>query len=151
MPEETANALRNGWLYTGDVARMDESGYLYVVDRKKDLINAAGYKVYPREVEEVLYQHPEVVEAVAVGVPDEYRGETVKAFVVRRPGSAVTEDELISYCKENLAPYKVPKLVEFREELPKSTVGKLLRRVLADDERAKFGMPPKSGKGVAGL
>jgi long-chain acyl-CoA synthetase len=150
MPEETANALRDGWLYTGDVARMEEDGYLYVVDRKKDMINTAGFKVYPREVEEVMYQHPEVVEAVAVGVPDEYRGEIVKAFVVRKPGSPVTQDELTSYCKENLAPYKVPRQVEFRDELPKSAVGKLLRRVLAEDERAKVGMPPKTGRGVEG-
>jgi long-chain acyl-CoA synthetase len=150
MPGETANALRGGWLYTGDIARMDEGGYLYIVDRKKDMINTAGFKVYPREIEEVLYKHPEVVEALAVGVPDEYRGETVKAFVVRKGGSAVTEQGLAAYCGKNLAPYKVPKLVEFREELPKSAVGKLLRRVLAEDERAKVGMPPKTGRGVEG-
>jgi long-chain acyl-CoA synthetase len=150
MPEETAKTLRNDWLYTGDIARMDEEGYLYIVDRKKDMINTSGFKVYPREVEEVLYQHEEVVEAVAVGVPDEYRGETVKAFVVRKPGSTVTEEELVSYCKENLAPYKVPKLLEFRDDLPKSAVGKLLRRVLADEEREKAGASPKSGKGVEG-
>ena len=150
MPEETANALRGGWLHTGDIARMDEEGYLFIVDRKKDMINTSGFKVYPREVEEVLYEHPEVVEAVAVGVPDEYRGETVKAFVVRKRGSGVTEEDLISYCRENLAPYKVPKMVEFRDELPKSAVGKLLRRVLADEEREKAGVPPKTGKGVEG-
>jgi long-chain acyl-CoA synthetase len=150
MPEETAKTLRNDWLYTGDIARMDEEGYLYIVDRKKDMINTSGFKVYPREVEEVLYQHEEVVEAVAVGVPDEYRGETVKAFVVRKPGSTVTEEELVSYCKENLAPYKVPKLLEFRDDLPKSAVGKLLRRVLADEEREKAGASQKSGKGVEG-
>ena len=150
MPEETSKTLRDDWLYTGDIARMDEKGYLYIVDRKKDMINASGFKVYPREVEEVLYQHEEVVEAVAVGVPDEYRGETVKAFVVRKPGSTVTEEELVSYCNENLAPYKVPKLLEFRDELPKSAVGKLLRRVLADEEREKAGASPKSGKGVEG-
>jgi long-chain acyl-CoA synthetase len=150
MPEETAKTLRNGWLHTGDIARMDEEGYLYIVDRKKDMINTSGFKVYPREVEEVLYQHEEVVEAVAVGVPDEYRGETVKAFVVRKPGNAVSEEELVSYCKENLAPYKVPKVLEFRDELPKSAVGKLLRRVLADEEREKAGVSPKTGKGVEG-
>ena len=151
MPEETAKTLRDGWLYTGDITRMDEEGYLYIVDRKKDMINASGFKVYPREVEEVLYQHEEVVEAVAVGVPDEYRGETVKAFVVRKPGSTATEEELVSYCKENLAPYKVPKVLEFRDELPKSAVGKLLRRVLADEEREKKAeASPKSGKGVEG-
>jgi long-chain acyl-CoA synthetase len=150
MPEETAKTLRDGWLHTGDIARMDEEGYLYIVDRKKDMINTSGFKVYPREVEEVLYQHEEVVEAVAVGVPDEYRGETVKAFVVRKPGSTVTEEELVSYCKENLAPYKVPKLLEFRDQLPKSAVGKLLRRVLADEEREKAGVSLKTGKGVEG-
>ncbi|MDQ3862303.1 MAG: long-chain fatty acid--CoA ligase [Actinomycetota bacterium] len=150
MPEETAEVLKDGWLYTGDVARMDEHGYLYIVDRKKEVINASGFKVYPREVEEVLYAHPEVVEGVAVGVPDEYRGETVKAFVVRKEGSALTEEELISYCKENLAPYKVPRLVEFREELPKSAVGKLLKRVLADEERQKAGLAPEEGKGLGG-
>jgi len=139
MPEETAETLRDGWLYTGDIARMDEDGYFYIVDRKKDVIIASGYNVYPREIEEVLYKHPEVVEAVAVGIPDEYRGETVKAFVVKESDSTVTEEELISYCKENLAPYKVPRLIEFRDELPKSAVGKLLRRVLADEERMKTG------------
>jgi long-chain acyl-CoA synthetase len=150
MPEETAKVLRDGWLYTGDVARMDEDGYLYIVDRKKEVINTAGFKVYPREVEEVLYAHPGVVEGVAVGVPDEYRGETVKAFVVKREGGALTEQELISYCQENLAAYKVPKLVEFREELPKSAVGKLLKRVLADEERQKAGLTPEEGKGLGG-
>ena len=148
MPEETARVLRDDWLYTGDVARMDEQGYLYIVDRKKEVINTAGFKVYPREVEEVLYAHPEVVEGVAVGVPDEYRGETIKAFVVKRESSALTDEELISYCKVNLAPYKVPKLVEFREELPKSAVGKLLKRVLADEERQKAGLASEEGKGL---
>ncbi|MEW6637770.1 MAG: long-chain fatty acid--CoA ligase [Actinomycetota bacterium] len=144
MPGETEKTLRNGWLYTGDVATMDEEGYFYIVDRKKDMINASGYNVYPREVEEALFEHPDVAEAVAVGVPDEYRGESVKAFVVKRRGSDLTEAELISFCRERLAPYKTPKMVEFREELPKSTVGKLLRRVLADEERNKAGVaqPP---------
>ena len=136
MPEETAETLRDGWLYTGDVARMDEDGYFYIVDRKKDMIVAAGYNVYPREIEEVLFEHPDVSEAVTVGVPDEYRGETVKAFVVRKPGSEVTEEEILAFCRERLASYKTPKALEFRDELPKSTVGKLLRRVIADEERA---------------
>lgn len=139
MAEETAKTLRNGWLYTGDMARMDEDGYFYIVDRKKDMIVASGYNVYPREIEEVLFEHPDVSEAVAVGVPDEYRGETVKAFVVKKSGSGVTEEEIIAFCKERLAPYKTPKTLEFRDELPKSTVGKLLRRVLADEERQKIG------------
>jgi long-chain acyl-CoA synthetase len=115
---------------------MDEDGYFYIVDRKKDMILASGYNVYPREIEEVLFEHPDVSEAVAVGVPDEYRGESVKAFVVRRAGSTVTETEILAFCLERLAPYKAPKELEFREELPKSAVGKLLRRVLADEARA---------------
>jgi long-chain acyl-CoA synthetase len=139
MPAETADTLRAGWLYTGDMARMDEDGYFYIVDRKKDMILASGYNVYPREIEEVLFEHPDVSEAVAVGVPDEYRGESVKAFVVRRPGSTVTETEILAFCLERLAPYKAPKSLEFRESLPKSTVGKLLRRVLAEEERLKVG------------
>ena len=137
MPKETAETLKDGWLYTGDVAKMDESGYFYIVDRKKDMILASGYNVYPREIEEVLFEHPGVAEAVAIGVPDEYRGEAVKAFVVKRPGAQATEEEVLAFCKERLAAYKTPKAVEFREELPKSAVGKLLRRVLVDEERAK--------------
>ena len=136
MPGETAQTLRGGWLYTGDLARMDEDGYFYIVDRKKDMILAGGYNVYPREIEEVLFEHPDVSEAVVVGVPDEYRGESVKAFVVRRPGSTVTETEILAFCLERLASYKAPKELEFRGSLPKSTVGKLLRRVLAEEARA---------------
>lgn len=145
MPEETAETLKNGWLYTGDMARMDEDGYFFIVDRKKDMIVASGYNVYPREIEEVLFEHPDVSEAVAVGVPDEYRGESVKAFVVKKPGATTTETEILAFCKERLAPYKTPKSLEFREELPKSTVGKLLRRVLADEERARAGATPATG------
>lgn len=145
MPEETVDALRDGWLYTGDMARMDEDGYFYIVDRKKDMILSSGYNVYPREIEEVLFEHPDVSEAVAVGVPDEYRGESVKAFVVKKPGSPATEMEMLAFCKERLAPYKTPKALEFREELPKSAVGKLLRRVLADEERERAGAPTATG------
>jgi long-chain acyl-CoA synthetase len=137
MPDETAETLKGGWLYTGDVAKMDESGYFYIVDRKKDMIVASGFNVYPREIEEVLFEHPDVAEAVAIGVADEYRGESVKAFVVSRSGASTTEEEVLAFCKERLAAYKAPKAVEFREELPKSAVGKLLRRVLVDEERAK--------------
>jgi long-chain acyl-CoA synthetase len=137
MPQETAETKRDGWLYTGDVAKMDESGYFYIVDRKKDMIVASGYNVYPREIEEVLFEHPDVAEAVAIGVSDEYRGEAVKAFVVKRSGAQATEEDVLAFCKERLAAYKAPKAVEFREELPKSAVGKLLRRVLVDEERAK--------------
>jgi long-chain acyl-CoA synthetase len=139
MPDETAQTLKDGWLHTGDVARMDEGGYFYIVDRMKDMIVASGYNVYPREIEEVLFEHPDVAEAVAIGVSDEYRGETVKAFVVKRSGASTTEEEVLDFCKERLAAYKTPKAVEFREELPKSAVGKLLRRVLADEERRKAG------------
>jgi long-chain acyl-CoA synthetase len=137
MPDETAQTLRDGWLYTGDIAKMDESGYFYIVDRKKDMIVASGYNVYPREIEEILFEHPDVAEAVAIGVPDEYRGETVKAFVVRRSGASTTEEEILDFCKDRLAAYKAPKAVEFREVLPKSAVGKLLRRVLVDEERQR--------------
>ncbi len=136
-PEETAKALRNGWLYTGDMAKMDEDGYFYIVDRKKDMIIAGGYNIYPREIEEVLFEHPKVQEAVVAGVPDAYRGETVKAYVVLKQGETATEDEILAYCREKLAPYKVPKLLEFRNELPKSAVGKLLRRKLVEEEKAK--------------
>ena len=143
-PEDTAETLRDGWLYTGDIAKMDESGYFYIVDRKKDMIVVSGYNVYPREIEEVLFEHPDVAEAVAIGVADEYRGETVKAFVVKHSGARATEEEVLDFCKERLAPYKAPKTVEFREELPKSAVGKLLRRVLVDEERSKTETTPHS-------
>jgi long-chain acyl-CoA synthetase len=135
-PEETANQLKDGWLHTGDVAVQDEDGYIFIVDRKKDMIIAGGYNIYPREIDEVLYTHPKVAEAISLGVPDEYRGETVKAFVVLAPGQAATEEEIIDFCREKLAAYKVPKRVEFRDELPKSAVGKILRRVLRDEEMA---------------
>jgi long-chain acyl-CoA synthetase len=136
-PEETQNHIKNGWISTGDIAHMDEEGYLYIVDRKKDMIIAGGFNIYPREVDEVLYQHSKVQEAVCVGVPDAYRGETVKAFIVCKPGMTVTEQDIIDFCKTKLAPYKVPKLVEFRTELPKSAVGKVLRKILRDEEIAK--------------
>ena len=136
-PEETAEVIRNGWLYTGDIAKMDGDGYFYIVDRKKDLIIAGGYNITPREVDEVLFQHPKVLEAVTVGIPDQYRGETVKAYVVLKPGENATEQEIISFCKERLAPFKVPKVVEFRPELPKTMVGKVLRRVLREEEIKK--------------
>lgn len=129
MPEETSAAIRNGWLYTGDIARMDEEGYFYIVDRKKDLIIVGGFNVYPREVEEILYNHPDIVEAAVLGIPDPNRGEAVKAYVVKRIES-LTEKEVIDYCRENLAKYKVPSAVEFLEELPKNTTGKILRRAL---------------------
>ncbi|MDF2626721.1 MAG: long-chain fatty-acid-CoA ligase [Symbiobacteriaceae bacterium] len=136
-PEETAEILKDGWLYTGDIGKMDEDGYLYIVDRKKDMIIAGGFNIYPREIDEILFQHPAVLEACSVGLSDEYRGETVKAFVVLKPGATATEQEILDFCKERLAAYKRPKAVEFIEALPKSTVGKVLRRVLAEREKEK--------------
>ena len=130
MPTETANTLRDGWLYTGDIARMDEDGYFYIVDRKKELIKPGGYQVWPREVEEVIMTHPKVMDVGVAGVPDPYRGETVKAWVVLKPGMTATEEEIREFCKKEMAPFKVPTLVEFRTELPKTTVGKVLRREL---------------------
>jgi long-chain acyl-CoA synthetase len=134
--KETAMVMRDGWLYTGDLARMDEDGYFYIVERKKDLIIAGGYKIYPREVEEVLYQHPGVREAVAFGVPNAYRGETVKAVIVPRDGTTLTAPDIEAHCRGLLAVYKVPKIIEFRPELPKSLVGKVLRRVLKEEGAA---------------
>lgn len=139
-PEETAEAItEDGWLKSGDIAYMDEDGYLFIVDRTKDMIIAGGYNIYPRDIDEVLLQHPAVVDAMAVGVPDEYRGETVKAFVALKPGATVTSEELNALCREKLAPYKVPKLWEFREELPRTNTGKALRRILREEETAKQG------------
>ncbi len=138
MPEETAIAIRDGWLYTGDIGKMDEDGYFYIVDRKKDMIIAGGYNIYPREIDEVLFEHPKILEACAVGIPDPYRGETVKAFVVLKPGETMTAEEVIKYCQEKLAKYKVPKMVEFMTSLPKSGVGKILRKELRAMEMAKM-------------
>jgi long-chain acyl-CoA synthetase len=132
-PDETARVLHDGWLRTGDIGFMNSDGYFTIVDRAKDMIIAGGLKIFPREVDEVLYQNPKVQEAAAVGVPDEYRGETVRAYVVVKPGEHLTAAELIEFCKERLAPYKVPKQVEFRSELPKTLVGKVLRRTLRDE------------------
>ncbi len=143
MPTETANALRKDddgppWLYTGDVATMDEDGYFRIVDRKKEMIlGAGGYNIYPREIEDLLYQHPAVLEAAAIGVPADDRGERVKVFVVLKEGQRATEEEIIAFCRKNLAAYKVPRFVEFRDSLPKTNVGKILRRVLVAEEKAK--------------
>ncbi|SHL05295.1 long-chain acyl-CoA synthetase [Pseudonocardia thermophila] len=136
-PEETEKALPGGALHTGDVGYMDENGWFYIVDRKKDQINAGGYKVWPREVEDVLYEHEAVREAAVVGVPDPYRGETVKAFVSLRPGRTATADELIAFCKERMAAYKYPRQIEFLDEIPKTVTGKLLRRELRAREQQK--------------
>lgn len=144
MPTETKNALRKlkdgkVWLFTGDIAQMDQDGYFYIVDRKKELIKPGGYQVWPREVEEVLVSHPKVLEAGVAGIPDAYRGETVKAWVVLQPGESATEDELKAFCKESLAAYKVPTHYEFRAELPKTTVGKILRRELVRQHKESEG------------
>jgi long-chain acyl-CoA synthetase len=137
-PEATEETVKDGWLYTGDLGYMDDKGYFYVVDRKKDMIIAGGYNIYPREIEEVLYEHPDVLEAVAAGIPDPYRGETVKAYIVLKEGSQLTSDDLNKYARKYLAAYKAPRLYEFREELPKTAVGKILRRTLVEEEMRKI-------------
>lgn len=136
-PEETARAIRDGWLHTGDIARMDADGYTYIVDRQKDMIIAGGFNIYPREVEEVLYEHPAIMDAAVVGLPDEYRGQTVKAYVVLKAGQSLTEGELMAWCRERMAKYKAPASVEFRESLPKTMIGKVLRRVLLEEEQQR--------------
>ena len=135
-PDETAETLRDGWLHTGDLAVMDEQGYFRIVGRKKDMILASGYNIFPDEIDHVLTDHPQVAEACTIGVPDPKRGETVKSFVVREPGASVEVDELESWCRERLAAYKVPKAFAFRDELPKSALMKNLRRQLRDEEVA---------------
>ncbi|MHB1654243.1 MAG: long-chain-fatty-acid--CoA ligase [Desulfitobacteriaceae bacterium] len=135
-PNETQAVLRDGWLYTGDIARMDEDGFFYIVDRKKDMIITGGYNVYPRDIEEVLYQHPAVKEAVCAGIPDKYWGEMVKAYVVLKTDNNVSEQELIAFCHDKLASYKIPKKIEIREMLPRTAVGKVLRRFLIEEEVA---------------
>jgi long-chain acyl-CoA synthetase len=136
-PEETAQVLKDGWLYTGDIGMFDEDGYLTIVDRKKDMIIAGGYNIYPREIDEILFQHPKILEACSIGVPDAYRGETVKAYVVVKPGETLTADEVIQFSREKLAPYKAPKMVEFIDALPKSAVGKVLRKEVKEMDRKK--------------
>ncbi|MET3196341.1 long-chain-fatty-acid--CoA ligase [Bacillus sp. OAE603] len=136
-PEETAATLKDGWLYTGDLGYMDEDGFFYIVDRKKDMIIAGGFNVYPRDVEEVLYEHEAVQETVVIGVPDPYRGETVKAFIVLKEGKTVTENELDEFSRKYLAAYKVPRQYEFRKELPKTAIGKILRRQLVEEEKQR--------------
>jgi long-chain acyl-CoA synthetase len=136
-PEETAAVLKDGWLYTGDIGMFDEDGYMTIVDRKKDMIIAGGFNVYPREIDEILFQHPKVLEACTIGVPDQYRGETVKAYVVVKPGETLSAEEVIQYCREKLAPYKAPKMIEFIDALPKSAVGKVLRREVREMDQKK--------------
>ncbi len=143
MPTETANALRvgpdgqPGWFYSGDIGYMDEDGYFHITDRKKDIIIAGGYNVYPTDIEAVLFEHPAVKEAAVVGVLDPRRGETVKAFIVLKEGESATEEEIISFCRERLAAYKAPRIIEFRADLPKSIIGKVLRRELREEEARK--------------
>ncbi len=132
--DETRQVLRDGWLYTGDMARRDENGYFYIEDRKKDMIKSGGENVYPREVEEVLLRHPKVKDAVVVGIPQELRGELIKAYVVLKEGETAASADLLEHCRKELARFKVPKRVEFRKELPKTIVGKVLRRVLVEEE-----------------
>lgn len=139
MPTETANVLRDGWLYTGDIAYMDEDGYFFIVDRKKELIKPGGFQVWPREVEEVLQKNPKVLEVGVAGIPDAHSGEAVKAWVVLKPDETITEDELKAWCKEEMAAYKVPKVVEFVDALPRSTVGKILRRELVRQHKEASG------------
>ncbi|WP_414853070.1 long-chain-fatty-acid--CoA ligase [Brevibacillus sp. IT-7CA2] len=137
-PEETARTLRDGWLHTGDTGIMDQDGFLYIVGRKKEMIIAGGYNIYPNEIDEVLYEHPAIAEACTFGIPDAYRGETVKAVIVVKQGHSLTEEEIVEWCRERLAKYKVPKQIEFREQLPKSAVGKILRRVLVEENREQI-------------
>ena len=148
LPEETAKALRvgpdgePGWFYSADIGYMDEEGYIHMVDRKKDMIIAGGYNIYPTEVEAVLFEHPKVKEAAVIGIPDEERGETVKAFVVLREGETATPEEIMAFCRERMAAYKAPRLVEFRSDLPKSLIGKVLRRRLREEEAQRAGKEP---------
>ena len=136
-PEETANTLKDGWIYTGDIATMDDDGYFYIVDRKKDMIISGGYNVYPRDIDEVFYMHPKVQEACAIGIPDPTRGESAKVFIVLKEGETATSAELIDFAKKHLATYKLPTEIEFRKELPKTNVGKILRKELRAEELKK--------------
>jgi len=136
-PEETAGVLRDGWLRTGDLGTMDDEGFFTIIDRKKDIILAGGYNVYPREIEEVLFEHPAVKEASVLGVPDPYRGETVKAYIVVKEGWQVSEMQLDRWCRDRLASYKVPKQYEFRSSLPLSLIGKVLRRKLREEQNSE--------------
>lgn len=138
-PEDTKEILRDGWLYTRDIAKMDERGYFYIVDREKDIVIIGGINVYPREVDEVFFRHPKVAEVVSKGVPDDFYGEVLKTYIVLKDGENATEEELIDYGAEKLAVYKLPRVIEFRSELPKSNAGKILRRALVEKEDDKVG------------
>jgi len=136
-PEESAEMLRDGWLYTGDLGTMDEDGYVFLIDRKKDLIKTSGHQVWPREVEEVIAAHPAVAEVGVAGLPDPVKSEIVAAWIVLRPGETLDAETIKLHCREKLSPYKVPSRIEFRESLPKTMVGKVLRRELVAETLAK--------------
>lgn len=136
-PGETAETLRDGWLYTGDIARLDKSGYTYIVDRKKDMVISGGYNIYPQDVESVILELQQVADVAVVGIPDRIRGETLKAYVVLKEGACLTKEQIIAYCRERLAAYKIPRLVEFRRDLPKTMIGKTLRRMLIEEEKSR--------------
>lgn len=136
-PEETRKTVVDGWLYTGDIGYIDQDGYFYITDRKKDLIIVSGFNVFPREIDELIYQHPKVKEGITVGIPDPRKGECIKVYIVLKQGESATPEEFIAYFKERLTPYKVPSIVELRTELPKSMIGKILRRVLREEESKK--------------
>lgn len=149
-PVETERTMKDGWFYTGDLGRVDGDGFFYILDRRKDLIIAGGYNIYPREIEEVLFEHPDVEEAVVAGLVDPYRGETVKAFIVLKDGASVSEEELRAFCKERLAVYKVPRSFEFRDSLPKTLVGKILRRKLIEDEMRNMAQQQDANQSKSG-
>jgi long-chain acyl-CoA synthetase len=132
-PNETAQVIKNGWFHTGDIGRMDEDGYFYIVDRLKDMINVSGFKVYPAEVENVIYQHPAVAECAVYGVPDQVKGEIVKANILLKPGEAIAEEQIIAFCCERMATYKIPHTVEFIDSIPKNPTGKVLKRLLREE------------------
>jgi long-chain acyl-CoA synthetase len=136
-PDATAETITDGWLHTGDIAKMDEDGYFYIVDRKKDMIISGGYNVYPRDIEEVFFEHPKVMEATVIGIPHPKRGEAVKVFVVLKEGQTATAEEMLKYCEDKLAKYKWPTEIEFRKELPKTNVGKVLKKDLRAMEQQK--------------
>ena len=143
-PDATADAMRNGWFHTGDIARMDEDGYIFIMDRKKDMVLRGGFNVYPREVEEVLMTHPTVSMAAVIGVPHEALGEEIKAFVIRKPGAEITEADLIAWCRENMAAYKYPRMIEFRDQLPMNATGKILKRELRTTDQAPATATPQA-------